>query len=92
MRIALPRWLSGYWSSGQRLADSARVTGDGIEPGDLPEFMVRCYRIDRVQIYLKIYISAVVLKRARVQRLFAASEEKSVQLAKRRRNVKQEAA
>ncbi|PFH52957.1 hypothetical protein AMATHDRAFT_73782 [Amanita thiersii Skay4041] len=29
----------GYWSSGQRLIDSARVSGDGIDPGDLPEFM-----------------------------------------------------
>ncbi|KIL67558.1 hypothetical protein M378DRAFT_159365 [Amanita muscaria Koide BX008] len=29
----------GYWSSGRRLADSARVAGDGIDPGDLPEFM-----------------------------------------------------
>ncbi|KAF8638289.1 hypothetical protein AX17_002309 [Amanita inopinata Kibby_2008] len=28
-----------YWSSGQRLADSARIAGDGIEAGDLPEFM-----------------------------------------------------
>ncbi|KAJ3530423.1 hypothetical protein NMY22_g8574 [Coprinellus aureogranulatus] len=29
----------GYWSSGQRLADSARIPGDGIEAGDFPEFM-----------------------------------------------------
>ncbi|KAF6754493.1 WLM domain-containing protein [Ephemerocybe angulata] len=29
----------GYWSSGQRLADSARVQGDGIEAGEFPEFM-----------------------------------------------------
>ncbi|KAH7927924.1 WLM-domain-containing protein [Leucogyrophana mollusca] len=29
----------GYWSSGTRLADSARVAGQGIEGGDLPEYM-----------------------------------------------------
>ncbi|KAF8632237.1 hypothetical protein AX15_001989 [Amanita polypyramis BW_CC] len=29
----------GYWSSGRRLADSARVSGEGIEAGDLPEYM-----------------------------------------------------
>ncbi|KAJ7650333.1 WLM domain-containing protein [Roridomyces roridus] len=29
----------GYWSSGSRLFDSARVTGDGIEDGDFPEYM-----------------------------------------------------
>ncbi|KAG6842288.1 hypothetical protein C0991_010576 [Blastosporella zonata] len=29
----------GYWSSGTRLADSAKVSGQGIEPGDLPEYM-----------------------------------------------------
>ncbi|KAH7913205.1 WLM domain-containing protein [Hygrophoropsis aurantiaca] len=29
----------GYWSSGTRLADSARITGQGIEYGDLPEYM-----------------------------------------------------
>ncbi|KIM68575.1 hypothetical protein SCLCIDRAFT_882192 [Scleroderma citrinum Foug A] len=29
----------GYWSSGRRLADSARVAGQGIEVGDLPEYM-----------------------------------------------------
>lgn len=32
--------LSGYWSSGTRLADSATVSGSGIEAGDLPEYMV----------------------------------------------------
>ena len=31
----------GYWSSGTRLADSARMTGEGLEAGDLPEYMVR---------------------------------------------------
>jgi len=31
---------SGYWSSGTRLGDSSRVEGQGIEPGDLPEYMV----------------------------------------------------
>ncbi|CAA7267167.1 unnamed protein product [Cyclocybe aegerita] len=29
----------GYWSSGRRLRDSARVGGEGIEEGDLPEYM-----------------------------------------------------
>ncbi|KAG5650402.1 hypothetical protein H0H81_012368 [Sphagnurus paluster] len=29
----------GYWSSGTRLADSEKVAGQGIEPGDLPEYM-----------------------------------------------------
>lgn len=30
----------GYWSSGTRLADSAKIAGQGIEMGDLPEYMV----------------------------------------------------
>lgn len=29
----------GYWSSGTRLADSAKIAGQGIETGDLPEYM-----------------------------------------------------
>ncbi|KAI0077919.1 WLM-domain-containing protein [Panus rudis PR-1116 ss-1] len=29
----------GYWSSGTRLADSARVGGQGLDPGELPEYM-----------------------------------------------------
>ncbi|KAI0719312.1 WLM-domain-containing protein [Cerioporus squamosus] len=29
----------GYWSSGIRLADSARMSGQGLEAGDLPEYM-----------------------------------------------------
>ncbi|KAH7887774.1 WLM-domain-containing protein [Phlebopus sp. FC_14] len=29
----------GYWSSGTRLADSAMVAGQGIQIGDLPEYM-----------------------------------------------------
>ncbi|KAH6913065.1 WLM domain-containing protein [Coprinopsis sp. MPI-PUGE-AT-0042] len=29
----------GYWSSGQRLADSARIPGDGIDTGEFPEYM-----------------------------------------------------
>jgi len=29
----------GYWSSGTRLSDSARITGDGIQEGELPEYM-----------------------------------------------------
>lgn len=31
--------FTGYWSTGTRLADSARVSGDGIESGDFPEYM-----------------------------------------------------
>ncbi|TFK72896.1 WLM-domain-containing protein [Pluteus cervinus] len=29
----------GYWSSGNRLRDSARVAGDGIQVGELPEYI-----------------------------------------------------
>lgn len=29
----------GYWSSGTRLADSAKIAGQGIGTGDLPEYM-----------------------------------------------------
>ncbi|KAF8807050.1 WLM-domain-containing protein [Phlegmacium glaucopus] len=29
----------GYWSSGTRLSDSARITGDGIQEGDFPEYI-----------------------------------------------------
>ncbi|KAJ7707754.1 WLM domain-containing protein [Mycena rosella] len=29
----------GYWSSGARLFDSAKVSGDGIEAGEFPEYM-----------------------------------------------------
>ncbi|KAG0705701.1 WLM-domain-containing protein [Suillus ampliporus] len=29
----------GYWSSGTRLADSAKIAGQGVEMGDLPEYM-----------------------------------------------------
>ncbi|KAF9450355.1 WLM-domain-containing protein [Macrolepiota fuliginosa MF-IS2] len=29
----------GYWSSGTRLADSMRVSGDGLDLGELPEYM-----------------------------------------------------
>ena len=32
-------FFKGYWSSGTRLSDSARITGDGIQEGDLPEYM-----------------------------------------------------
>jgi len=31
---------TGYWSSGNRLIDSRRVPGEGIEFGDLPEYIV----------------------------------------------------
>jgi len=30
----------GYWSSGTRLADSVEIAGEGIEMGELPEYMV----------------------------------------------------
>ena len=30
----------GYWSSGSRLMDSARVGGQGIDDFDLPEYVV----------------------------------------------------
>lgn len=30
----------GYWSSGIRLADSAKIAAQGIETGELPEYMV----------------------------------------------------
>ncbi|KAF9046953.1 WLM-domain-containing protein [Hymenopellis radicata] len=29
----------GYWSSGKRLVDSAKISGDGVETGELPEYM-----------------------------------------------------
>lgn len=35
--------LPGYWSSGQRLADSATIPGDGIDVGEFPEYMVGLY-------------------------------------------------
>lgn len=31
----------GLWSSGRRLADSARVSGQGLDEGELPEYIVR---------------------------------------------------
>jgi hypothetical protein len=80
--------LSGYWSSGQRLTDSARVAGEGIEPGDLPEYMVRCATIVSRSINDKAY-SAAVHKHARDLRLSAVSEEKNNQQVKRPRNAKQ---
>jgi hypothetical protein len=33
--------FQGYWSAGTRLADSSKVTGQGVEPGEFPEYMVR---------------------------------------------------
>lgn len=80
--------LSGYWSSGQRLTDSARVAGEGIEPGDLPEYMVRCASVVSRSINDNVY-SAVVHKHARDPRLSAVSEEKGNQQARRPRNAKQ---
>lgn len=32
--------IIGYWSAGTRLADSARISGQGIKAGDFPEYMV----------------------------------------------------
>ena len=32
--------LVGYWSAGTRLADGARVSGQGHDTGTLPEYMV----------------------------------------------------
>ncbi|KAF8920291.1 WLM domain-containing protein [Mucidula mucida] len=29
----------GYWSSGKRLVDSARISGDGVQTGELPEYI-----------------------------------------------------
>lgn len=36
---------TGYWSSGSRLCDSSRISGDGLSGGELPEYVVRitCY-------------------------------------------------
>lgn len=51
----------GYWSSGTRLADSVRVSGDGIESGDLPEYMVRKNPVSRVTDF-NLSCSAVVHK------------------------------
>ncbi|KAG5350885.1 hypothetical protein C0989_008919 [Termitomyces sp. Mn162] len=57
----------GYWSSGTRLGDSAKVTGQGIEPGELPEYLVRP-RLDRFHFGRTIgnLCSAVVRRRAGV--------------------------
>lgn len=30
----------GYWSAGTRLADSAVVSGQGLDVGDLPQYIV----------------------------------------------------
>ena len=32
---------TGYWSSGKRLADSARIGSEGLDAAELPEYMVR---------------------------------------------------
>lgn len=42
----MANFFPGYWSSGIRLADSARVAGEGIEEGDLPEYLVSCWLDD----------------------------------------------
>ncbi|KAF7966547.1 hypothetical protein HWV62_37892 [Athelia sp. TMB] len=36
--------MVGYWSAGTRLADSVRVAGDGVEPGEFPEYTARAQR------------------------------------------------
>jgi hypothetical protein len=33
--------MTGYWSSGTRLADSGQIDGRGLEYNDFPEYMVR---------------------------------------------------
>ena len=43
------RLLLGYWSSGHRLADSSRVGGQGLDPADLPEYMVG------IRLHLSVY-------------------------------------
>lgn len=32
--------LPGYWSTGTRLADGTKVSGQGLDTGTLPEYMV----------------------------------------------------
>lgn len=59
-------FLQGYWSSGQRLSDSAEIGGQGIDSGELPEYMVRNY--SAVDLYYgsdrRVRHSAEVLIRA----------------------------
>ena len=43
----------GYWSSGTRLADSAKIAAQGIEMGELPEYMVFCFLNTLVLLKLK---------------------------------------
>ncbi|KAG6873952.1 hypothetical protein C0995_008991 [Termitomyces sp. Mi166 len=74
----------GYWSSGIRLGDSAKVSGQGIEPGDLPEYLVR-KRLDQLHFWLTIRVwrSAVVRKHAGVlqPRELADHESPATQLS-----------
>lgn len=36
----LINFSTGYWSAGTRLADSAVVSGQGLDAGELPEYIV----------------------------------------------------
>lgn len=67
----------GYWSSGTRLADSARVSGDGIEAGDFPEYMARKHTPSRVP-HHNIFYSVVVPKVVQGQALSADAERPRV--------------
>ena len=60
-----------------------------MEPGDLPEYMVRCPTIPVSRSINDRVYSAVVHKHARALRLSAVSEEKGAQRAKRPGNAKQ---
>ena len=97
--MALLTWLhAGYWSSGQRLSDSTRVVGDGVDAADFPEYVV-CALFSSSYLCLssltKLF-SAEVHKRALDQPALVlmpkdAAEWKQVpliaQVARRRRNV-----
>ncbi|KAG8218691.1 hypothetical protein J3R82DRAFT_4359 [Butyriboletus roseoflavus] len=44
----------GYWSSGTRLVDSAKTAGQGIEMGELPEYMVMFHYSPNTSILLRL--------------------------------------
>lgn len=46
--------LSGYWSSGTRLVDSTRVSGQISSAGDLPEYMV-CHFFHFVMYLIRLF-------------------------------------
>jgi hypothetical protein len=53
----------GYWSSGQRLADSARISGDGaITTDELPEYLVNRFKDHQITIEANQIVSAEVRK------------------------------